>query len=373
MDPALGEIAGERVLDQVDEFLNRFIAYPDENARHAHVLWLAHTHRMDVWDSTPRIAFLSPEKGSGKTRALEVSMHLVSNPVFVSHCTVGFVLHQVSREPKPTLLLDEMDTVYGPRAKGNEALRAILNSGHRRVGRGGRGGWDSQDGLKSSQYPAYCAVALAGLGQLPDTIADRAVIIQMKKRKRTDRVDSWRDRLHAEEAQELGRQLGAWMEKAPLCLPKSMPVEDRAADVWEALIMIADAAGGSWPSRARKAALAFASEEPAESKGVQLLRDLQTVFGRDDRLSTEEIVRRLTDLEESPWLQFHYDGSPINARDPSRLLRPYGIRPKDIWMSGDRKPLKGYSADDLKDAWERYVPPSVIREKREDREAPPAK
>ena len=64
------ENEGAAILNDVRAFLSRFIAYPSEHAKIAHVLWTAHTHLMDAWESTPRIAFLSPEPGSGKTRAI---------------------------------------------------------------------------------------------------------------------------------------------------------------------------------------------------------------------------------------------------------------------------------------------------------------
>ena len=217
LDSSLADLAdlahmdGCTVLDGVADFLARFIAYPSEHARYAHALWLAHTWRMDKWESTPRLAFMSPEKGSGKTRALEVSEHLVPRAVRVSQATTGYVLAKVSQDPPPTLFYDEIDTVYGQKARGNEDLRAVLNAGHRRGATAGRGLW-GPDGLTGQDYAAYCAVALAGLGGLPDTIADRAVVISMKKRKHTERVEQWRGRLHGDEAKELGERL-AELEK----------------------------------------------------------------------------------------------------------------------------------------------------------------
>jgi hypothetical protein len=95
----LAHMDGCAVLDAVADFLARFIAYPSEHARYAHALWLAHTWRMDEWDSTPRLAFISPEKGSGKTRSLEVSEHLVPRAVRVSQATTGYVLAKVSQDP----------------------------------------------------------------------------------------------------------------------------------------------------------------------------------------------------------------------------------------------------------------------------------
>ena len=60
-------LSGAKVLDQVHAFLGRFVAYPSKETHVAHALWIAHTHLMEAWESTPRIAFLSPEPGSGKT------------------------------------------------------------------------------------------------------------------------------------------------------------------------------------------------------------------------------------------------------------------------------------------------------------------
>jgi hypothetical protein len=118
----------------------------------------------------------------------------------------------------------------------------------------------------------------------PDTVADRAVIIPMKKRKHTERVTPWRERIHANDANVIGDASSAWMKSAPLSWPEAMPVEDRAADVWEALVMVADAAGGHWPATARAAAVVLTSEKPHASLGVQLLRDLLFVFGPNDKM-----------------------------------------------------------------------------------------
>ncbi len=71
------EKEGAAILNDVRSFLSRFVVYPSEHAKIAHVLWAAHAHLMGAWESTPRIAFLSPEPGSGKTRAMEVTELLV--------------------------------------------------------------------------------------------------------------------------------------------------------------------------------------------------------------------------------------------------------------------------------------------------------
>jgi len=97
------------------------------------------------------------------------------------------------------------------------------------------------------------------------------------------------------------------------------------------LVMVADAAGGHWPQRARTAAIAASANDDKSSVGVQLLGDLRIVFGLNDKLTTEQILHELSDLAEAQWRYFHHNGGALNARDLSNYLRPYGVRSVDVW------------------------------------------
>jgi hypothetical protein len=139
LSPWGGIIDGAELLTKVEKFLGRFVAYPSEHARVAHTLWIAHCYFMDSWESTPRIAFLSPEPGSGKSRALEVTEPLVPRPVHAVNTTPAYLFRKASDEAGlPTILYDEIDTVFGPKAKDNEDIRGMLNAGHRRGAVAGR-------------------------------------------------------------------------------------------------------------------------------------------------------------------------------------------------------------------------------------------
>ena len=176
------DTAGADLLTEMEAFLHRFISYPSEAARVAHVLWVAHAYFMDENDSTPRIAFLSPEPGSGKSRALEVTEALVPRPVHAVNVTANYLFRKVADEAgPPTILFDEIDTVFGPRAKENEDIRGLLNAGHRKGATAGRCEIQGKK-VATVDFPAYCAVALAGLDDLPDTIMTRSVIIRMRRR-----------------------------------------------------------------------------------------------------------------------------------------------------------------------------------------------
>ena len=317
---------GSDLLYEVEAFLLRFVAYPSEAARIAHVLWIAHAHRMDAWDSTPRIAFLSPEPESGKTRALEVTELLVPRPIHTVNVTSAYIFRKVGDfVGLPTLLYDEIDSIFGPKAKENEELRGLLNAGHRKgavVGRCVRVGGD----IRTMDMPAYCAVALAGLGHLPDTLMSRSIVVRMQRRAPTDEVEPFRHRDQATLGHQLRDALGAWTSSIEVKEWPAMPKEitDRQADIWEAPFVLADAAGGEWPGRARRAAVTLVTDVTAvrPSLGVQLLADLRTVFDMHttSKLTSKNILAALNAMEEAPWGNLR--GKPLDALKSVTTVEP---------------------------------------------------
>ena len=61
IDAGIQSHGGAELLDEIEHYIDRFVAYPSEHAHVAHVLWIGHCHLMDCWESTPRIALLSAE------------------------------------------------------------------------------------------------------------------------------------------------------------------------------------------------------------------------------------------------------------------------------------------------------------------------
>ncbi|MFE3992974.1 DUF3631 domain-containing protein [Streptomyces goshikiensis] len=359
---------GSRLLDEVEAFHRRFNVFPTEAAYVAVALWDAHAHLLDCFDSTPRLAFLSPEPGSGKSRALEIVETLVPQPLVAANASAPVLFRAVSTlENRPTILFDEVDTIFGPKAGDNEPLRGFLNAGHHR----GAGMWRCVgDGTNQTvqEFPSFCVVAMAGLGSLPDTILTRSVIIRMRRRARNERVQPFRRRLHAPEGHALRDRLAAWADSVRHLVDGVFPdmpdeVTDRPADVWEPLIAVADAAGGDWPARARAACaqiVAASKQDDKGSIGIRLLTDLRDhVLNGIERLPTISVLDRLYALEEAPWADM--GGKPLTSRSLAKMLGEY--------MTGDNKPieprniktggavLKGYYAADLADAWTRYCPP----------------
>ncbi len=358
--PVQIELTAAPLLEAIYEFLGRFVAYPSDDCRVAHVLWVAHAHMMDAWDSTPRLAFLSPEPGSGKTRALEATELLVPRPVEAVNVTPAYLFRKVAAEEgRPTILFDEIDTVFGPKAKDNEEIRGLLNAGHRRGAVAGRCVVRGKV-VETEEIPAYCAVALAGLGNLPDTILSRAVVVRMRRRGPGEKVEPFRRRDALPRGDVLRIALERWSGQVSGKLADHRPqfppgIQDRAADVWEPLLAVADAAAGRWPQAARVAAvtLVTASRVDTPSLGIRLLSDLRFIWGEANYRRTAELLEELNGLVESPWGDLR--GKPLEARALARLLSPYDVKPTTGRTSDGTS--KGYRREDLVDAWARYLGP----------------
>jgi Protein of unknown function (DUF3631) len=348
---------GQRVLQETYDFIGRFVVYPSEHAHVAHALWILHAHLMDRWDSTPRLAFLSPEPASGKSRALEVTERLVPHPVIAVNMTPAYIIRKVGAEEGATILHDEIDTVFGDKAKDHEDIRALLNAGHRRGAVAGRCVVHGKT-VTTEDIPAYAAVALAGLGSLPDTILSRSVIIRMRRRKPDEQAEPFRRRIAAPEGERIRCLIELWARAVPAEI-KQWPVmpagiEDRDADVWEPLLAVAEIVGGDWPRRARRAAKALveAAKETEPSHGILLLRDLKAVFGDADKLATESVLKALQEIEESPWRDLK--GKLLDSRGLAKRLTQYGVKSRTVRI-GNATP-RGYERKDFLDAWARYLP-----------------
>lgn len=336
----------------IEAFLRRYVAFASEHEAVAIALWIAHAHMVEAFDVSPILTVTSAEMRSGKTRVLDCLELLVPRAVRLVIPSEAVVYTILARRPRPTLLLDEADALFGTRlAERYEGIRAVLNSGNRRGTPVLR---VNMEGKRRTieEFDVYGPKAIAGIGKLPDTIADRAVAIRMRRRSSSEVVARFRQRAAAIEARQLAFDWSSVTVVTDVTVPEEL--NDRAADSWEPLIAIADAVGGSWPLRARLAAITLSSEvDDQVSSGVRLLGDIRDVFGDDIHLPTSELLRRLHDLDEGPWADWY--GKPLTPRGLARLLVPYRVVPTLKRLGG--APTRGYFRDEFVDSWGRYLPP----------------
>jgi len=358
--------AGATVLDEVRAQLERFVAFPSDEAAVTATLWAAHTHLINRFDSSPRLAVLSPEPGSGKTRALEVLGRLVANPIETVNVSAAYLARRTA-DGDVTIFYDEVDALFGTRARdaAAEELRGILNSGHRRGAMYSRASVRGKE-VVLEEFPTFAPVAMAGLGELPDTIMTRSTVIKMRRRSPSEKVEPYRERVNGAELEHTRDRLAAWSRTARKRIGDPWPtmpdgIADRDADVWEPLLAVASAAGGHWPETAQAAAVAMvtdARDRPA-TLGVRLLADTRRIIDGRKRIGKDELLHKLIALDDAPWGDLGGRG-PIDGRYLTKMFGPYNI-PLAHTIRFDPSAggtARGWDARDFADAWSRYLPES---------------
>jgi hypothetical protein len=346
------------VLDAVRVLVRRYVVMTDEQQT-AIALWTFHTHALDAATATPYLSITSAEMESGKTRLLEALEPLVARPWLTGRVTAAVLPRRIEAET-PTLLLDESDAAFKGEKEYAEALRGVLNSGHRRSGKTtlcvGQGA-----SMSYKNFSTFCPKAIAGIGELPDTVASRSIPIRLQRRAPGEHVaDFFADDAEAE-AEPLKVAMASLADYSLETLRHTRPerlegLRDRAFDCWRPLLAITELAGGNWPTRARQAALVLSGSVKAshESDSVKLLRDLHGILRPDRlRLPSTVICEELHAIEESPWVEWY--GKPLTVRGLAKLLSRYDIEPK-AFRFGEHT-LRGYERAWFEDVWVRYLPP----------------
>lgn len=241
------------LLDNISATIQRYIVC-DKGTADTAALWVVMTWVLDVVQVAPLAVITAPEKRCGKSQMLNVMGKMVYRPLQASNIKPA-VLYRLIEVAQPALMLDETDTFM----REDEELRGIINSGHTResafvfrcVG----------DDHTPTKFSTWGAKALSGIGKLPDTLMDRAVILQLRRKLPHEKVERLRyaePQLFADITAKIKRCIEDNREAIRLCRP-DLPekLNDRAQDNWEPLLAIADVAGCGWSERARAAALPF--------------------------------------------------------------------------------------------------------------------
>jgi putative DNA primase/helicase len=345
-------VKGSALIDEIMEGVGRYVVLPADAAL-AVALWVLHAHCFDSFSCTPRLAITAPEKRCGKTTLLDVIKPLVPRALQTANVTAAATFRAIETL-KPTLLIDEADTFFG----ANEELRGILNSGHRAGGQVIRTVGDNHE---PRLFKTHCPVAIAQIGKLPDTLADRSIHVQLKRRGPGERVMRLRIG-KTPELDELARRAARWIadnaEAIRACEPRIPDaIYNRAADNWEPLLAIAEVIGGSVPERARQLALgACGVEEP--SRGTMLLADISEAFAEAglDRMKSADLVTALIGMADRPWGECN-NGRAITQNWLAKRLEPFEIGPKTVRVRS--KTPRGYNLEMFSEAFERYLSPDT--------------
>jgi Protein of unknown function (DUF3631) len=356
------------LLDDLVRFISRFVYFPNTAGPVAVALFVLGAHAIDAAETTLYLIVTSPQKRSGKTRLLEVLELLVPRPLRAANLSPSALFRTVAER---VLLLDEYDAIFNPKSN-QEDLRALLNAGYRKGAVVAR---IEPNGKKFElrEFPVFSPKVLAGIGKLPDTIADRGIPITLHRRAPGEAVERFRYKAVSVEGQALRERAEAWAADAVADLQAAEPeipeeLNDRVADGWEPLLAIADMASERWAHRARMAASSLSGATAPEDMTAPevLLKDCWWAFSKTaedtkDKMSTEELCRFLLDKGHGAWGEWWRLRDATDTRSAGRKLARglsvFGIRPKKVRL-GD-KLLQGYERTQFVDAWARYLPPQT--------------
>jgi hypothetical protein len=354
--PETQALAGERLLDDICDAIGRYCLLPGDHEYIAVTLWCAYTHLSDMFDFAPRLIIRSPEMRSGKTRLLEVIGELVRTPLRMVNASPAPIFRSIDQDSNQTLILDEIDAWFTGNAGGNanDNIRGLINAGFQRGAKVLRmGGANMTDVQK---FNVFAPVVMAGIGRLPYTVEDRSVTVMMRRKAPHEHVDPYRIRRDKPGLTELHDRIDKWAKEVcdmaqdhAACGDVDTPVDDRQADVWEPLLVVAQLAGGNWPDAAREACrgMCAKADDGDQSSGQLLLIDIRDIFGAQEFIRSTDLASYLKMQHDSPW----FDEMLTAAKLASRL-RGYGIHPRH---SAD-KACRGYYRADFRDAWLRYLP-----------------
>jgi hypothetical protein len=358
VEPASAPVDAERLLTRLVGRIRSHVVMRDYAARVA-ALWVALTWvHEEAATHSPILLVTSPEADSGKTTLLGVLSYLVRRSLRNVGASAAALYRSIEKW-QPSIMVDEADTAFVE----NEDLRAVINSG-----------WTRGEGVlrcdgESNEprlFSTFCAKAIGLKGRkLPDTTLSRTIIIEMARRKPTERVLDFRyvdDDGLAELRSDLARfaaDSAEALRRASPTLPEGF--ENRRAANWRLLLAIADTAGEEWGRKAREAAETIVGATAAKSVGVALLADVKAAFESEGNplcIASRRLVELLTADPESRWCEWRRNRKPITPNGLAGLLGEFFIISRTVHRKGEPD-AKGYQRLDFEEAWARYLPPET--------------
>jgi hypothetical protein len=315
-------------------------------------LWALHTHVHRKFDTSPRLAILSPIESSGKSTVLKILKGIVLQPEYIIDPR-STIYHLV--EQGYSLLIDEVDN-----ARLDKDLKAVLNQGHIRDGKVPR----KIDG-EMRLFPVYGPIALAGIGTLPPPLLSRCVIVHIHRSYSKVRYSN------PEAAAAIGIKVEEWAAQVTLNLDPHMPPsvsKGRGADNWRVLIAVADSLGCG--DIARNAALKFAGEDIPTNKRIELLHDVRIVFNETqyEVIPNYILLLKLTKLEDGLG-----DWTRLTKTMLGHMLNEFQITNKPMRWSVSQQLARCYTRADFEHMWQNYLKPlptppvlKVVRNKKKE-------
>lgn len=350
-------------LDNVRDWLGRFISVTDHRDLDMLTLWVAHTHAAFELYSTPRLIIDSSMPGSGKTTVIEHLYRLGHRPVQAASLSSPALMARMLSKGIRTILIDEADRSLDPKKPGVEDFIAIINSGYKRgatrpVLVPAKGGdWDVEE------MPTFAPVAMAGNSpHLPDDTRSRSIrLLLMPDLDGTVESSDWEE--IEPDATDLSEALAQAMEGVRdqlRTIRPMMPADcvGRSKERWSPLMRVATIAGGRWPATTidlierdlreiqQEREDGLANVPPA----ITALRDLAEVWPATEFARSADLVERLVQHNPEKWSELSGFGKRLTVQRLGRMLS----QSFKVFSSKNGSGARGYDRSDLDKPWRQF-------------------
>jgi Protein of unknown function (DUF3631) len=317
-------------------------------------VWAPFTYVAEVATHAPKLVFTFPERDAGKSMAQDVLYWVVLRPYAAVEAT-GAAVYRIVDRLRPTLLLDEADTLFARR----NVLAHIINdswaNNRRKVPRVASGGKTVEE------FDVYGAqlISMKGL-RMPDTVLSRSIVCLIWPKLASELVEEFTYQ-DDDEFRIIRRKLLRFAIDNAVALRAAKPefppgFNNRIRVNWKMLLAIAELAGREWPERVRNAALELETDRDEPSEAIRLFQGLQDVWGKVEKWTSESLCKALAKHPSGEYADFRGKG-PITPHQLAALLRPFGIRPiHNLHPTGrSGKNQGGYRRVQFENAWARLL------------------
>jgi hypothetical protein len=320
----------------------------------ASVLWALFTYVVEIATHAPKLLYTFPVRNAGKTTALHV-VRWMAQRSYVAVEATGAVLYRIIDRLKPTLFLDEADSLFQRR----NALAHIINESW--TNSGSKIPRAKASGKGYDEYDVYGtqAISMRGL-KVPDTTLSRCIICLIWPKLESEPVEEFYYK-DDDDFKVFRRKARRWAIDHAVALRAATPefppgFNNRIRMNYKMLLAIADLASGEWPKRARNAALELETGRDEPSEEIRLFAALRDVWGKAQKRASKDLCAALVAHPSGEWADFRGKG-PISPHQLAALLRPFGIRLEhNLHLAGSAKDNQGgYLRSQFENAWARLL------------------
>jgi hypothetical protein len=336
------------LVPDIEAYINQYVVFDHEHYYRVVGLYVLHTHLIKAASYTPYL-WISGGAGAGKTTLTDVLELLCRCPIG-GNIPNEALIERIDRE-QPTLLLDEVDTVFTS-SRRNDPLRATINEGYTRAARP----FTRRRNTEVREFKIFCPKVLSGIdnSRLHPTIKSRCIPIEMKKHKPPkwllkgyamnarerlallERIEAFRVRFSRDVANMEFAIVGEYDETGVMPLAGLDPRQNELA---LPLLAIAKTLGIQSEAKRALENVFAVGKKAMPDRDQEIAVMTHDAFGERDKLSTAEFLEEI-----GPTI---YDDRSLAA-----LLRPHGIGPLKIRTEDG--PRQGYRADQFREMWSRF-------------------